>query len=91
MYPGLHLKAAALLLAMMREQPFQSGNARIGLLAIAVFLNLNGRDLEATEGELVALAALGADGDLSILQAAAVIERFDRRLATEPRSDRAED
>jgi prophage maintenance system killer protein len=80
-----------LLLAMTRERPFQRGNARIGLLAIAVFLNLNGRDLEATEGELVALAALGADGDLSTLQAAAVIERLDRRLATEHRSERAED
>jgi death on curing protein len=83
LYPGLHLKAAALLLAMMREGPFQRGNARIALLTTAVFLNLNGEDLNPEEGDLLAMVALGSDGDLSVLQVAAVIERLSERLQSE--------
>ena len=79
-YPGLHLKAAALLLAIMREAPFQRGNARMALLATAVFLNLNGEELHSEEGDLVATVALGSDGDLSILQVAAILERLTERL-----------
>ena len=80
-YPGLHLKGAALLLAMMRERPFPRGNARMALLATAILLNLNGEDLDAEGGDLVAMVALGADGDLSVLQVAAVIERLSERLS----------
>ncbi len=82
-YPGLHLKAAALLLAMMREGPFERGNARMALLSTAVFLNLNGEDLIVEEGDLLAMVALASNGDLSVLQVAAVIERFSERLVSE--------
>ena len=81
-YPGLHLKAAALFLAMMRESPFERGNARIALLATAVLLNLNGEDLAVEEGDLLAVVALGSNGDLSVLQVAAVIERLTERLGS---------
>ena len=79
----MHLKAAALLLAVMREKPFRRGNARVALLATAVFLNLNGEDLIPKEGDLIALVALGSDGDLTILQVAAMLERFSERLMPE--------
>lgn len=82
-YPGLHLKGAALLLALMRERPFQRGNARMALLATAVFLNLNGEDLRPEEGDLMALVALAPEGGLSVLQAAAVIERLSERLTVD--------
>ncbi len=82
-YPGLHLKAAALLLAIMREGPFHRGNGRMALLATAVFLNLNGEELNAEEGDLVALVALGSDGDLTILQVAAMLERLGEPIAPE--------
>jgi prophage maintenance system killer protein len=82
-YPGVHLKAAALFLAMMRESPFDRGNARIALLATAVLLNLNGEDLAVEEGDLLAVVALGSNGDLSVLQVAAVIERLTERLGSE--------
>lgn len=82
-YPGLHLKAAAFLLAMTRERPLRHGNARLALLATVVFLNINGEDLEPEEGDLVALIALAVDGDLSVLQAASVIERLSQRLSAD--------
>jgi death-on-curing protein len=79
-YPGLHLKAAALLMAMLRDRPFDRGNGRAALLATTVFLNLNGQDLDATNEDLVALVAVAHDGDLTLLQVAAAMERVSVRL-----------
>ena len=79
-YPGIHLKAAALLLSMLRERPFGEGNGRIALLATTVFLNLNGQDVEASDADLVALVAVTHDGDLTLLQVAAALERLCVRL-----------
>ncbi len=55
----------------------------MALLSTAVFLNLNGEDLIVEEGDLLAMVALGPNGDLSVLQVAAVIERFSERLVSE--------
>lgn len=79
-YPGLHLKAAALLLSVLRERPFRAGNGRVALLVTIVFLNLNGQDLDATDDDLVALVAVAHEGDLSLLQVAAALERVSVRL-----------
>jgi death on curing protein len=75
-YPGPVPKAAALLLAMLRLRPFGPGNARVALLATVVFLNRNGLDLQADDDELIALVAVAATGELTVLQTAAVLERF---------------
>jgi len=87
-YPGTVPKAAALLLALLRLRPFGPGNARVGLLATVVFLNRNGLDLRADDDELIALVAVAATGELTVLQTAAALERFVTRLSPAPDDDR---
>lgn len=56
--PGL---AAAYAFGLIRNHPYRDGNKRIGLLAMATFLGLNGYELTATEAEAVeAMLALAA-------------------------------
>jgi len=81
-YPSIVPKAAALLLAMLRLRPFARANARISLLATTVFLNRNGLDLQAHDDELVALVAVAATGELTVLQTAAALEGFVIRLTS---------
>ena len=82
-YPGVVPKAASLLLAIVRLRPYERGNARVALLATTVFLNRNGLDLQADDDELVALVAVAATGELSVLQVASGLERHTVRL-TQP-------
>jgi prophage maintenance system killer protein len=79
-YPGVVPKAAALLLAILRRRPYERANARVALLATTVFLNRNGLDLQAGDDELVALVAVAATGELSVLQVASGLERHTVRL-----------
>lgn len=79
-YPGLVPKAAALLLAMLRSRPFERANARVALLTTVVFLNRNGLDLQAVDDELIAVVAVAATGELTVLETAAALERFVVRL-----------
>lgn len=41
----------------MRDRPYRDGNARVAFVAMAVFVELNGFVLEATEAEVVTLMA----------------------------------
>lgn len=51
--------------AIATDRPFRDGNTRIAFLAMAVFLEMNGRTVTATEEEvLLTMIALG-DGELS--------------------------
>jgi death-on-curing protein len=86
-YPGVVPKAAALLLAMLRVRPFGPGNARVALLATVVFLNRNWLDLQAGDDELVALVAVAATGELTVLETAGALERFVTRLSPAPDDD----
>jgi len=53
--------AAAYGVALVKSHPYRDGNKRIGFLAIATFLGINGDDLTATDAdvvtEMLALAA----------------------------------
>ena len=82
-YPGVIPKAAAFLLAMLRLRPFARANARVSLLAATVFLNRNGLDLQANGDELIAVVAVAATAELTVLETAAALERFVVRL-TQP-------
>ncbi|GAA1796145.1 type II toxin-antitoxin system death-on-curing family toxin [Agromyces lapidis] len=44
-HPGLHEKAAVLLIGLNRNHPLLDGNKRLGWLVTAVFFELNGHDL----------------------------------------------
>jgi death-on-curing protein len=53
--------AAAYGFGLVRNHPYRDGNKRIGFLAIATFLGLNGDDLRASDTEVVAeIVALAA-------------------------------
>jgi death-on-curing family protein len=69
-YPTVEMAAAALLHALVHDHPFHNGNKRTGIVAMLVFLDLNGYLLEATEEDIfnyvLALAAHeGGQGDRS--------------------------
>jgi death-on-curing protein len=46
--------AAAYAFGLVKNHPYRDGNKRIGFLAMATFLGLNGHELEATDAEVVA-------------------------------------
>jgi death-on-curing protein len=50
-YPGLHAKAAALMIAINRDHPLSDGNKRLSWLVAKAFLALNGGDLRAGDVE----------------------------------------
>jgi death-on-curing protein len=49
---------------LARNHPFHDGNKRIAFVTMAVFLELNGVELEATEGEAVTAMLALAAGEL---------------------------
>lgn len=57
--------AAALGYGLARRHAFADGNKRIGFVAMAVFLDLNGRQLDAKEPDVIATMRAVAAGDLS--------------------------
>jgi death-on-curing protein len=50
-YPGLHAKAAALMIAINRDHPLSDGNKRLSWLVAKALLALNGGDLRAGDVE----------------------------------------
>jgi death-on-curing protein len=60
--------AAAYGFGLVRNHPYRDGNKRIGLLAIATFLGINGYELHATDDEVVAEILALADGRVSEAQ-----------------------
>ena len=51
-YPGIFTKAAVLLDGLTRNHPFIDGNKRISISTAALFLQLNGYRLTATDADL---------------------------------------
>lgn len=56
--------AAAYAFGLATAHPFNDGNKRVALLVMAVFLGLNGKDLDATEPEIVQVITALAAGSL---------------------------
>ena len=50
-YPDIRTKAAALLLSIVKNHALVDGNKRLGWLATAVFLYLNGIDVSVTSND----------------------------------------
>lgn len=57
--------AAAYAFGLVKNHPYRDGNKRIGFLAMATFLALNGHELNATDAEIVAEIVALADGGVS--------------------------
>ena len=56
--------AAAYAFGIARDHPFQDGNKRVALTLAGVFLERNGRRLEASEAESAAMTIALAAGDV---------------------------
>jgi death on curing protein len=61
----LALLAAAYGFGLVTNHPYRDGKKRIGFLAIVTFLGINGRDLDATDAEVVLEILALADGRVS--------------------------
>ena len=57
--------AAACGFGLTRSHGYSDGNKRIGFMAMAVFLDLNGRELDAPEPEVVQVMVGVASGEVS--------------------------
>ena len=55
LYKTLEEKAKQLCNSLIRNHPFLDGNKRIGILAMLVFLDLNGKRLTITNEEIISL------------------------------------
>jgi death on curing protein len=58
----LPMLAAAYAFGFVKNHPYRDGNKRIGFLATATFLGLNGHDLVASDAEVVGEIPALADG-----------------------------
>ena len=62
LYKTLEEKAKQLCNSLIRNHPFLDGNKRIGILAMLVFLDLNGKRLNITNEEIISLGLNAAKG-----------------------------
>jgi death on curing protein len=57
--------AAAYGFGLVKNHPYRDGNKRIGFLSTVTFLGINGRDLDATDAEVISEMLALADGRVS--------------------------
>jgi death-on-curing protein len=55
LYPTIQAMAARLAFSLIKNHPFLDGNKRIGVLAMLVFLEMNGLPVTCTNDELAAV------------------------------------
>ena len=72
-YPALEEKAAALLESVVGTHPLVDGNKRLGWLATVVFLDLNGRWLDAPDDEVHDLVVAVASGTADLHEIASAL------------------
>jgi len=64
LYKTVQSKAAKLGFLLVKNHPFIDGNKRIGILAMLVFLEINGIEVTSTDDELIRLGLSLADGTI---------------------------
>ena len=62
LYKTVEKKGQQLCNSLIRNHPFLDGNKRIGILAMLVFLDLNGKRLNITNEEIISLGLNTAKG-----------------------------
>jgi death-on-curing protein len=76
-YPDIWTKAAALLQSIVSNHALVDGNKRLGWLATAVFLNLNGAPVERTRNADVYDLVIGvASGEADVATIAAHLQQI---------------
>ena len=79
-YPDLWAKGAALLLSIVKNHGLVDGNKRLGWLATAVFLEINGIDVTvASNDDVYQLVMDVAAGDHTVAEVAERLSRLDHR------------
>ncbi|MCA1844627.1 MAG: type II toxin-antitoxin system death-on-curing family toxin [Actinobacteria bacterium] len=79
-YPDLWTKAAALLQSIVKNHGLVDGNKRLGWLATAVFLDLNGIDVTfASNDEVYDLVVGVAAGNYTVTEVAKRLSSLDHR------------
>jgi death-on-curing protein len=79
-YPDLWAKAAALLLSIVKNHALVDGNKRLGWLATAVFLDINGIDISvASNDDVYELVMDVAAGSHTVAEVAEQLSRLDHR------------
>lgn len=79
-YPGLDLKAAALLESLVANRALVDGNKRLGWLALVVFFGLNGVDLDAPDDPAYELVMSVARGEPDLDAIAATLASWHQPL-----------
>ncbi len=74
-YPGLHLKAAALLHSLARNRGLVDGNKRLALAATIAFLGLNGHTLTMSNDAAYRLVMAVAEGSIDDVEDIAQVLR----------------
>lgn len=74
--------AAAYAFGLVRNHPYRDGNKRIGFLAMATFLELNGHELTAAEVDVVAAILALAAGASAEAEFAAWVLAHSRKART---------
>lgn len=77
--PDIADLAAAYAYGLARNHPFVDGNKRSALIALELFLVLNGEELEASDAECVLTILALAEGELEEVELAAWIRGHLRR------------
>lgn len=77
-YPSIHDKAAALFHSLVKNHAFIDGNKRTAVVALGVFLRLNGWKLAAEQGQIVDLTVGVADGTIDIVTLAGMLKDLTR-------------
>jgi len=70
---------AAYAYGLVTSEPYRDGNKRIGFLAMATFLSLNGYEFDATDAEVVTEIVALAAGDVSEEALVAWVRHHSRR------------
>ena len=79
-YPDLWAKAAALLLSIVKNHALVDGNKRLGWLATAVFLDINGIDISvANNDDVYELVMDVAASSHTVAEVAEQLSRLDHR------------
>ena len=72
--------AAAYGFGFVRNHPYRDGNKRIGFLALATFLGLNGAELNATDTDIITAIVALAAGNVTEAELADWIRERVRRI-----------
>ena len=72
--------AAAYGFGFVRNHPYRDGNKRIGFLALATFLGLNGAELNATDADIITAIVALAAGNVTEAELADWIRERVRRV-----------